>query len=171
MKLAPFATATLAALFATPALGADLRVDLEIPRIGAAEYHYPYVAVWVERPDQTAVMNLAVWYDHDMRNDEGLRYLADLRAWWRKIGRETTLPIDGVSGATRAPGVNSITLRSAEAPLRNLAQGQYNIVIEAAREQGGREVIRIPLEWNGRSQTIAARGSSEIGAVTVTVGR
>ena len=37
-------------------------------------------------------------------NEPGTKWLADLRAWWRKGGRSMTLPADGVSGATRAPG-------------------------------------------------------------------
>jgi hypothetical protein len=170
MKLAPLVTAA-AALCATPALGANLRVDLEIPRIQAAEYNQPYVAIWIERPDQTAVTNLAVWYDTDLRNNEGLTWLSELRTWWRKIGRDTTLPADGVSGATRAPGLNGASFIGGQRPLRDLQQGRYNIVIEAAREMGGREVVRVPFDWNGQAQTISARGTSEIGAVTVTITR
>ena len=30
---------------------------------------------------------LAVWYDYDMRNNEGNRWLHEMRTWWRKVGR------------------------------------------------------------------------------------
>ena len=31
--------------------------------MNVAEYHRPYVAVWLERADQSFVGNLAIWYD------------------------------------------------------------------------------------------------------------
>ncbi len=168
MKAVPLATA-LAALCATPALGANLRVEMEIPRTSDVEYHFPYVAIWVERPNRQAVMNLALWYDSD---EEGTRYLSDLRSWWRAIGRDTSLPLNGVTGATRAPGLNGVALLGTQFPLRDLERGEYVVVIEAVRERGGRELIRIPLDWtnpNSREHTVRARGETEIGRVTVTV--
>ena len=42
------------------AQAADLSVRIEIPRLNVAEYHRPYVAVWVEGPDQKVAANLAV---------------------------------------------------------------------------------------------------------------
>lgn len=168
MKLAPI-TAAMLTLAATPAMAQNLRVEMEIPRIGTAEYHAPYVAIWLERPDQTAVTNLAVWYDFDSRDNGGQTWLSDMRTWWRKIGRETTLPADGISGATRAPGLTNISLRANQGPLRNVTPGSYNVVIEAARELGGREVVRIPIQWGANAQTATARGATEIGAVTVSI--
>ena len=79
-----------------------------------------------------------------------------------------TLPADGVSGATRAPGRQSITVTGAR--LAGLQPGQYNIVVEAARELGGREVVRVPFRW-GAANAGTASGSTELGAVRVTVTR
>ena len=50
-------------LLSTPLMAAELDIRIEIPRLQVAEYHRPYVAVWLERPDQSHVANLAVWYD------------------------------------------------------------------------------------------------------------
>lgn len=44
---------------------------MEIPRLDVAEYHRPYVALWLEKPDQSHVANLAVWYDLKMKDKEG----------------------------------------------------------------------------------------------------
>lgn len=170
MKL-PALTATAFVLSAAPALAADLRVDIEIPRLQVAEYHAPYVAVWIERPDQTAVATLSIWYDVAKRNNEGQTWLADVRTWWRKIGRSMTLPADGVSGATRAPGRHSVTFRADNAALRGLAPGQYTIAVEAARELGGREVVRVPIQWNGQAVTASGQGTTELGAISVAVTR
>jgi len=170
MKL-PLLTSAAFALSAAPVLAADLRVDIEIPRLSAAEYHAPYVAVWIERQDQTAIGTLSVWYDVDLRNNEGLTWLADMRTWWRKGGRTLTLPADGVSGATRAPGNHSVTFRAANAILRDLPAGQYNVVVEAARELGGREMVRVPFTWGGAANTASGQGSTELGAISVAVTR
>ena len=57
-------------LVAPAAYAGDLSVNVEIPRINAAEYHRPYVAVWVEDADGKAAADLAVWYQ-DKDTKEG----------------------------------------------------------------------------------------------------
>ncbi len=127
------------------------------------------MAIWIEQPDQTAVRTLAVWYQQTRNNEgDGKDWLKDLRTWWRKGGRAMTLPADGVSGATRAPGTQ--TVRVPGARLAGLQPGQYNIVVEAARELGGRESVRVPFRW-GAPNTGQASGSNELGAVRVAVTR
>ena len=161
--------AGLAAAAPAVASAADLTVSVELPRISSASYHRPYVAVWIEKPDQSTAQTLAVWYQQTRNNEgDGKDWLKDLRTWWRKGGRAMSLPADGVSGATRAPGRQTITVPAAR--LRNLQPGQYNIVVEAARELGGREVVRVPFRWGG-ANTANASGSTELGAVRVTVSR
>jgi len=160
---------TAAGLTAGAAQAADLTATVEIPRISSASYHRPYVAVWIENPDQTAVQTLAVWYQQTANDEgDGTDWLKDLRTWWRKGGRALRMPADGVSGATRAPGRHTVTVSAAR--LRNLPAGQYNLVVEAARELGGREVVRVPFRWGG-ANTGRATGTTELGAVTVAVSR
>src|SRR5690554_2648769 len=79
-----------------------LTFAIEIPRLAVAEYHRPYVAIWLADERHQAVANLNVWYDIGMANQEGETWLKDLRQWWRRSGRTLNLPVDGVSGATRA---------------------------------------------------------------------
>lgn len=156
------------ALSAAPAMAANLTLNITIPQLKVAEYHKPYVAIWVETPDQAAVANLAVWYDVKKAKDEGETWLKDLRQWWRRSGRELDLPINGVSGATRAPGVQTVSFDGKTA-LGKLPAGQYTLVVEAAREVGGREVLKIPFQWPPKGlQTGKAQGVSELGAVTLT---
>ena len=169
MRLLPAALATAAlTVVAAPAHAADLTVTIEVPRLSVAAYHKPYVAVWIETPDQTAVRTLAVWYEQVKPDNEGLNYLKDLRTWWRKGGRAMRMPADGVSGATRAPGRQTITIPAAR--MAGVAAGQYSLVVEAAREQGGRETVRIPFRW-GAANTGRTAGTTELGAVTVAVSR
>lgn len=157
-----------AAVLSVSAIAADVEVTLEIPRLSVAEYHRPYVALWVERADQSVAANLAVWYDQQTnKNETGTTWLKDLRMWWRKSGRELKMPVDGVSGATRPPGTHQITFRTAKSALAGLPPGTYQLVVEAAREVGGRELIRVPFQWPAL-QAGSAKGQYEIGQVKVT---
>ena len=166
----PIYTAAFTGLMAGPALAADLELSLEIPRLTVAEYHRPYVAVWIENQDKTAVKTLAVWYDVKLKNQEGQKWLKDMRQWWRRAGRDMSLPADGVSAATRAPGKHQVVFKGGAAPLGNLPAGQYNLVVEAAREVGGVEVVRAPFQWPPKARTTSStKGTSELGAVSVTV--
>lgn len=162
--------AALTGLLAGPALAAEMNVKIELPRLNVAEYHKPYVAVWVERPDQSVAANLSVWYDVKKNDNAGTKWLKDLRQWWRHVGRELTLPIDGVTGATHAPGEHQLSYQSGKAPLGALAAGEYKLVVEAAREGGGREVVRVPFQWPPKtSQALRAAGSDELGAVALNL--
>ena len=164
-----YAAALSAASLAGPAFAADLALKVEIPRLSVAEYHRPYVAIWIEKPDQSFAGNLAVWYDLKLRNNEGTKWLKDMRAWWRKSGRELTMPVDGISGATRAPGEHTVQFGKAPA-LAKLPAGEYQLVVEAAREVGGRELVKIPFVWPPQAAASAqSSGTQELGAISVTV--
>ncbi len=153
---------------ALPAQATELSVTVEIPRLQVAEYHRPYTAIWIEREDRSVAANLAIWYDVKMKNDEGEKWLKDMRQWWRRSGRELDLPIDGVSGATRAPGSHTVSFSSGKAPLGDLPAGSYRLLVEAAREVGGRELVEIPFQWPPKApQKLEGKGSSELGAITV----
>lgn len=160
-----------AGALAAPAGAQTLDLSVTIPRLTVAEYHKPYVAIWVE-PAGGGARTLAVWYDFDMRNGEGTKWLRDIRTWWRASGRSMRFPADGVTGATRAPGPQRISFTAGRGPLGALPAGQHTLVIEAAREVGGRELVRVPFAWPPKpGQTLRAAGTSELGAVSLTFRR
>ncbi|WP_288392046.1 DUF2271 domain-containing protein [uncultured Herbaspirillum sp.] len=159
-----------AALFASaaPAGAAEMNLKIEIPTLNVAEYHRPYLAAWIERADQSVAANLAVWYDMKKKDKEGEKWLKDMRQWWRRSGREQQMPIDGVSGATRAPGEQKLNFGSTKGAIANLAPGDYLLMVEAAREVGGRELVKLPFQWPPKSpQSAKAQGNSELGAVAL----
>ncbi|HSW11430.1 MAG TPA: DUF2271 domain-containing protein [Solimonas sp.] len=162
------------------ALAANLDLSIELPRLDVAEYHRPYVAVWLEREDKSVAANLSVWYQQKKApaapaagapaggmqagNNPagGAKWLPDLRQWWRRSGRELSLPVDGMTGATRAPGEHALSFSP------NLPAGQYKLVVEAAREEGGRELIDIPFQWPAKeAQQLKAKGTRELGAIVL----
>lgn len=156
----------------TTAMAGDLTVSVEVPTLGVAEYHKPYVAVWIEN-EKGESTNLAVWYqleERGQKSDKGEEWLKDMRQWWRRIGRETDMPVDGVSGATRAPGKHTLTFAEGKAPLGKLKNGNYVLMVEAAREVGGRELVKVPFTWPVKTAADqSAKGSKELGEVTLTV--
>ena len=172
-KIAVHTTLTIAlsGLLATPAYAATLDINVEIPKLNVAEYHRPYVAVWIEGADQKVAANLSVWYQQTSNSEgHGTKWLPDLRQWWRKSGRSLKVPVDGVTGPTKPVGKHALSF-SDRRHLARLAPGQYTLVVEAAREVGGRELLKIPFTWpaKGAPQSGKAQGATELGAVTLTV--
>lgn len=160
---------------ALPLSAATGDVSVEIPRLQVSEYHRPYVAVWIERPDRSVAAHLAAWYQQDASTDNqsgksepGTRWLADLRQWWRRTGRELDLPVDGVSGATRPVGQHRLRFGNGEALATDLEPGAYRLVVEAAREVGGRELLAIGFDWPPAARRhLAVQGEHELGAITL----
>ncbi len=152
--------ALVAGVLTAPAAADAGTIKVTVPQLSVAEYHRPYVAVWLEPVGGGAARTLALWYDvRKGRAEPGTKWLADLRTWWRKGGRSLNLSADGVSGATRAPGVHTIALPADVKP------GAYVLNVEAARETGGRELVQVPLTVPGAAR---ASGSHELGPVAVT---
>jgi hypothetical protein len=152
------------------AVGAELAVKFEIPQLNVAEYHRPYVAMWLERGDNAFVSNLAVLYDVKKKDNAGTKWVKDLRTWWRKSGRELTLPMDGVSGATRTAGEQKLSFGPAQTQFDKLPAGDYQLVIEAAREAGGRELVRVPFKLPLKGKLAKnANGKEELGAVSLQI--
>lgn len=149
------------ALAVVPAHAADL--SIEIPRLKVAEYHAPYVAGWIANDKRKNVKNLFVWYDHKMKDDEGEKWLKDMRLWWRRGGRSLDLPIDGLTGATRRPGTATLNISEA---LQSLPPGDYQLNVEAARELGGRETVSIKFTWPlDANASLSASGKKELGKI------
>lgn len=159
---------SLSAALAVPVLAAapaTMDVTVNIPQLKVAEYHRPYVAIWVEKAG-APTKTVAVWYDYDMKNNEGTKWLRDVRQWWRASGRTMKFPANGISGATRAPGAQKISFSRAQ--LGATAAGEYTLVIEAAREVGGRELLRIPFTWPAKAGAGGrAVGKTELGTVSI----
>ena len=152
--------AGLATVPATPALAGS--INITIPKQNVAEYHKPYVGIWIEPVGGGQARTLAVWYEVSKRgNEPGTKWLADLRTWWRKGGRSLKLPADGVSGVTRAPGAYRIPIPA------GVKAGAYTLYVEAARENGGRELVSVPLSIPVKNAS--ANGKSELGNVSVTI--
>ena len=72
----PVKTAATTAILLTSLMGghsvaADLALNINLPKIDTAEYHRPYVAVWLEGENRKVVRDIAVWYEYKKADGEG----------------------------------------------------------------------------------------------------
>jgi len=151
-----------------PALAAphEFAVEIELPRIAVAEYHRPYVAGWIEDASGKTVGHLLVWYDVKKKDAGGKKWLPDMKTWWRRGGRSLAVPANGITGATRAPGRNGAAVPAETSPFARMPAGQYAFLAEAAREGGGREVVKAPFAWKpGGTVSASASGTGELGTI------
>ncbi len=157
------------ASLAAPA--AEVTLEIEIPQLEVAEYHRPYVAAWIENDQKKFVNNLLVWYQVESRHpggehgDHGEKWLKDLRKWWRVSGRELDMPVDGLASPTKPAGKHQVSLTQA---FKNLPSGTYNLMVEASREVGGREILTVPFTWDGTVlKADKAQGTGELGSIVL----
>ncbi|WP_084651813.1 DUF2271 domain-containing protein [Ottowia thiooxydans] len=156
-------------LLVAPAGAGTLTLQVTLPAIDTASYYRPYLAAWVEKAeeDKAVLGTLAVWYDTRLRDNGGRGWLRNLRTWWRSSGEQMALPADGVSGATRPAGTHLLQFSDAKGLLSKLPAGQYQLAIEVARENGGREMLRLPFTWGRSASQADAQGRTELGKVNV----
>ena len=135
-----------------------LQVDYTIPERPADRYRNPYLALWIARPDGTPVRQLLVLGDRS-------RWLGELPAWWRHYGRNDNAAALGIARPTRQPGAYSVGWDGRDDFGRAVAQGDYLLQAEAAREHGGHETLSLPFAWRARTRAANAQGGSEIGRI------
>ncbi|WP_417664492.1 PepSY-associated TM helix domain-containing protein [Pseudidiomarina donghaiensis] len=154
----------------TAAEAKQATLELTIPELQVAEYHRPYVAIWLADERHQRIADIAVWYDLKLANKEGEKWLKDMRQWWRRSGRMAELPIDGVTGATRRPGSHRLALPKLLTVLQAQSAGNYTLNIEAAREVGGREHLQIPIKLPLTLPfTADVTGQHELGHIRLTI--
>lgn len=150
--------------FAGSSHAEEIALSVEVPQIDVAEYHWPYVAMWLQNVDSGDITNIKVWYQIKESDEKGEQWLKDMRQWWRRSGRSLDMPVDGISGATKKPGVHTVDMTN----LKNLAAGSYKLNVEAVREVGGREMLKIPFTWPVTSaQSLEAQGETELGKIVL----
>lgn len=149
-------------LLAGPVQAQTVDISLQLPVIKSSQYKRPYVAVWVERKgERRALTTLAVWHEDE-------KWLKDIRRWWRKAGRYSA-DVDGVTGATRAPGTYKLSWNGKNSNGEALS-GEFLICLEAVREHGNRTLIKQIVRLGDGAQTYTIAAGDELGPVTVKVG-
>lgn len=142
----------------------ELVVDFTYtPSASGGRVRNPYVAVWVEDAAGNYVATIAVWYE---QSDKGVRYLDDLRAWTTassgEVGTTST-------GATRAPGSYSVVWDGTDLDGDKVAQGEYVVFVEAAREHGPYEITSTPVTIGSAGFSVQIPDNGELTGLTATL--
>jgi hypothetical protein len=141
----------------------ELAVDFQIAQPNEGRYHRPYVAIWVEDASGNAVRTLTLWVN---TNGRGPRYIRELRSWFSAEQGGANL-ISTVSSATRLPGKYSVVWNGRDDSGRPVAQGNYRLLIEAAREHGSHQLIQQDLTLTTTPKSIDLGGNEEIAGAHV----
>lgn len=147
-----------------------LNIQINVPQLEASPYFKPYVAIWLETEQRQAIDTIALWYQVDQSGqfqEDGKKWLKDLRQWWRKIGRTSAHNYDGVTGATRRPGNYILSFDILPAHIEK-AKGKVILNFEAAREEGGRSYQRLTINLN-ENKTYNIPAERELGDLTVEI--
>lgn len=131
-------------------------VTFEIPRPDTERYAKPYVAIWAEQGRESE--HLLVWHLQGEKD----KWLSDLRRWWRKIGRYDA-QVDGLTGATKGPGSYS------EQFSVNDEWDKFTLYVEAARENGGRSLVKAKVDLNDGQSQYRIPADDELGEIVITV--
>jgi len=138
-----------------------VEITVTIPEFTNNAYR-PYVSVWIEDANEDVVTTLAVW-----RKEPD--WLKDMRRWWRKAGRYDQGELDSVSGATRRPGRYSLVWDGMDASGSPVVPGTYIVNVEAAREHGGRSLVRQEITLGKQAQHLVTEPQEELGEIEISV--
>lgn len=159
---AGFGLIGLALLTSSATQAQQVEISLELPVIETAQYYRPYVAVWIEDESQQPIRLVALW-----RKEPD--WLKDIRRFWRKIGRSETELVDARTGATRTPGRYQLSWDGLDDAGQPVPAGQYTVLVEASREQGGRSLQRQTIQWGGATQHYTQEALPELGELKITL--
>lgn len=137
--------------------GAQMQVDFTFDATGGGRVHNPYIAVWIEDTAGDLVQTVSLWY----RSDES-KYLRELRRWNSK-NSSTAM----TTGATRLPGVFSVAWDGTDIDGNVVADGDYFVCIEAARENGPYQLIRDAVSVTGSLARTELMPSGELTSASV----
>ena len=146
----------------------ELAVDLEIAPQQGYRYHRPYVAVWVEDANGRPVRTLSAWVNTSGR---GPRYIRELRRWFsmERDQQDAGGPdlISTVSSATRLPGQYTVTWNGRDDRGNVVDQGDYRVIVEAAREHGTYQLMQQDLTLGAKPVAADLGSNEEIGRARV----
>ncbi len=136
-------------------------ITVELPRFNVPNYHGPYASVWLSDEHHHLVKTLLLRGGNN-------RWLKELRVWWRKIGRSQPDLIDAFAGATRKNKPLHIRWDGTDEQGNPVTIDELTLNVEIAREDGGRNVLNIPLTADALNKgTFTVEGEGEIGVVRI----
>jgi hypothetical protein len=128
----------------------------------------PYIAVWIEDGSGAMVRTVSLW----LQTGKGQKWWPDLTRWYRQDAARAAsggpATADTITGATRTAGDYRVSWDGTDYDGARVAQGQYHVCIEAAREHGPYELIREALTLGAAGFEQALPAENELTRATVT---
>ncbi len=159
--------ASTPATAATPVpAAASLRVSFTYAAEGSGRrVRNPYIAVWVETPAGDLVQTISLWYAA-----REAKYLRELTGWYdvqsSYLDAGGSDNVEQISGATRAAGSYQVEWDCTDVEGAAVAQGEYVLFIESAREHGPHQVLSAPLNLGTEGATVAFADDGELSAAS-----
>jgi hypothetical protein len=114
-----------------------LIVDIELISFGFSS-EKPYLALWLTKENELNQADSE--YKALILLREKVKWLRDLKKFWRNIAREHRQESDAVTGATTSNKKLNYQFEQ--------AAGWQNISLEVVREHGDRELISFPISYD-----------------------
>jgi thiamine biosynthesis lipoprotein ApbE len=133
----------------------ECSIDFEIANLGGYARR-PYVAIWIEDEKGNPVRRIALWYRKP-------RWLVDLR-YWSSGSRNADYNISSITGATRGAGKYSVVWDGKDDAGQYINQGNYTVIIEAAREHGSYQLMKQTMKFDDKAKAASFTGNEEISA-------
>lgn len=150
----------------------ELVVDFEIndPEGAGVQYRRPYVAIWAEDQEGNPVRNILLWVSQGGAGP--FEWLPDLRRWKRadSIRKKTDKRemVFVMSRPTRPPGKYNAIWDGKDDLGKPVPPGEYTIYIEAAREHGTYQSMRVKLTLADKPFSEDLKGNVEIKSAAVS---
>jgi hypothetical protein len=149
----------------------ELVVNFEInrPEAEAGRYRRPYVAIWVENKDGFPVRNLTLWVSQGGAGP--FQWVPDLKRWYRadqarKLVDKRDMVLT-ISRPTRPPGKYSVVWDGKDDHGKPVDEGEYTILIDAAREHGTYQSIRKQVTIVSKPFAEELKGNVEIKSASI----
>ncbi|MGA9276377.1 DUF2271 domain-containing protein [Ilumatobacter sp.] len=123
----------------------------------------PYIAVWVEDLDGNLVQTISLWYEQSGRGD---RWLSDLPQWYSASGQGSDVTM---SSATQVAGDYTVAWDGTGFDGQPVAQGDYVLFVEAAREHGPYEITSQQITIGDEPFTVALADDGELANLSATL--
>lgn len=157
------ATSAVSGAAAAAALGYDLELSYQVPKIDADTYHAPYIAAWVTDENHKLVKTLLLL-------GRKPKWVTENYVWWRRYGRETPAVVDAIAKPTRMPGRYTAQWDGKDETGHPVAPGRYIVHIEASREKGGHSYETLDIDVGGPAGVKTAPAKDELGALELRYG-
>jgi hypothetical protein len=134
---------------------------------GGGRVNNPYVAVWIENAESLPVRTISLNY----QIGRGDRWLNELQRWFRneqtRVSKGGSSNIETISSATRVPGAYKVVWDGMDDAKKPVAQGDYFLCVESAREHGPYNLVREPITIGTQPFNKAIADKGELQKVTV----